>query len=177
MKLKRVLIKNYRSCKDVSLQMGPMQALVGANNAGKSSIIRALDVLFNPSITKVDKETFWNGDIEQEIWVEALFDELSDAEKDNEKLKPYLRPDSTFHIARSAKWKIEETDEEGGAPVDGKAAISQHFCKPIPKFEWLQEGQINGNNIAEWWKNKDNLRVNGANLSLWLLWLRVYCFK
>jgi putative ATP-dependent endonuclease of OLD family len=132
MKLKRVHIKNYRSCLDVPIEIGSMQALVGANNAGKSSIIRALDFLFNPSTTKVDKETFWNGDAELQIWVEAIFDELSDAEKNNEKLKPYLRPDDTFHIARSATWEIEQP-EEGAPPDGGKPIISQHFCKPMPK--------------------------------------------
>ena len=57
MKLKWVHIRNYRSCRDVRIDIGSMQALVGANNAGKSSIIRALDFLFNPSTTKVDEET------------------------------------------------------------------------------------------------------------------------
>ncbi|WP_054690189.1 ATP-dependent nuclease, partial [Desulfosarcina cetonica] len=80
MKLKWVHIKNYRSCKDVRIDIGPIQALVGANNAGKSSIIRALDFLFNPSTTKVDEETFWNGNAELQIWVEALFTELSETE-------------------------------------------------------------------------------------------------
>jgi predicted ATP-dependent endonuclease of OLD family len=163
MKLKRVHIKNYRSCKDVSIEIGSMQALVGANNAGKSSIIRALDFLFNPSTTKVDKETFWNGDAELQIWVEVIFDELSDAEKKDEKLKPFLRPDDTFHIARSAIWKIDEQEEEGALPDDGKPFISQHFCKPMPKYDWLQEGKINGNNINEWWENKDDLKVGDAD--------------
>jgi len=163
MKLKSVHIKNYRSCKDVPIKIGSMQAIVGANNAGKSSIIRALDFLFNPSTTKVDKETFWNCDVELQIWVEALFDELSDAEKENEKLKPFLRPDDTFHIARSATWKIEEPGEEGALPDDGKPVISQHFCKPMPKYDWLQDGKINGKNIDEWWKDKDNLKVGDAN--------------
>ncbi len=163
MKLKWVHIKNYRSCKDVPIEIGQMHALVGANNAGKSAIIRALDLLFNPTVTKVDKETFWNGDIELTVWVEALFDELSDDEKDNEKLRPYLRPDGTFHIARSAEWKIEEAEEEGGPPDEGKPVISQHFCKPVPKYDWLQESNINGKNIEKWWKDKDNLRVGDAN--------------
>ena len=163
MKLKWVHIKNYRSCKDVHIEIGSMQALVGANNAGKSSIIRVLDFLFNPTITKVDKETFWNGDTELQIWVEALFDELSDAEKENEKLKPFLRPDDTFHIARSATWEIEEPEEEGVSPDDASPAISQHFCKLMPLYDWLQEGKINGKNIGEWWKNKDDLKVGDAN--------------
>ncbi|ACN17530.1 conserved hypothetical protein [Desulforapulum autotrophicum HRM2] len=163
MKLKWVYIKNYRSCKDVRINIDSMQALVGANNAGKSSIIRALDLLFNPSTTKVDEETFWNGDSELQIWIEAVFNELSDAEKEDEKLKPFLRPDDTFHIARSATWKIEEPEEEGASPGDGKPVISQHFCKPMPKYVWLQEGQINGKNITEWWKNKDDLKVGDAD--------------
>jgi len=163
MKLKWLHIKNYRSCKDVRINIDSMQALVGSNNAGKSSIIRPLDLLFNPSTTKIDKETFWNGDSELTIWIEAIFDKLSDAEKENEKLKPFLRPDDTFHIARSATWKIEESEEEGSPEGDGKPVISQYFCKPMPKYEWLQEGQINGNNIKEWLKDKDNLKVGDAD--------------
>ena len=163
MKLKLLHIKNYRSCKDVSINIDSMRALVGANNAGKSSIIRALDLLFNPSTTKVDKETFWNGDSELTIWIEAIFDELSDAEKEDEKLIPFLRPDDTFHIARSAIWKIEESEEEGTPAGDGKPVISQHFCKPMPKYGWLQEGQINGNNIKEWLKDKENLKVGNVD--------------
>ncbi len=162
MMLKWVHIKNYRSCKDVRIDIGAMQALVGANNAGKSSIIRALDFLFNPSTTKVDEETFWNGDTELTIWVEAFFNELSDSEKEDEKLKPFLRPDDTFHIARSANWKVDDS-EESSSPADGKPVISQHFCKPMPKYEWLQESKINGKNITEWWKNNNDLKVQDAN--------------
>jgi len=158
MKLKWVHIENYRSCRDLRIDLGSMQALVGANNAGKSSIIRALDFLFNPSTTKVDKETFWNGDIGLEIKIEAFFDELTDAEKENDKLAPYLRPDNTFHIARSAIWKFEEPEDVGAPPDDGKPTVSQHFCKPMPKYEWLQEGKINQKSINDWW-DKDNLKV------------------
>jgi hypothetical protein len=147
----------------VRIDVGSMQALVRANNAGKSSIIRALDFLFNPSTTKVDEETFWNGDAELQIWVEAFFHELSDTEKKDDKLMPYLRSDETFHIARSATWKIEASEEEAVSPGDGKPVISQHYCKPMPKYEWLQEAQINGKNIADWWKNTDDLRVGDAN--------------
>jgi len=43
MKVKWLHIKNYRSCKDVRIDFSSMHALVGANNAGKSTILRALD--------------------------------------------------------------------------------------------------------------------------------------
>jgi AAA15 family ATPase/GTPase len=85
-----------------------MHALVGANNAGKSSILKALDFLFNPSISKIDEETFWNKDKALEVWVEALFDSLNAEE--TQALQGYLRPDNTFHIARSAKFGVSSED-------------------------------------------------------------------
>jgi putative ATP-dependent endonuclease of OLD family len=164
MKIKWVHIKNFRSCKDVRIECGPMHALVGANNAGKSSILRAFDFLFNPSITKVDEEIFWNNDTSLEIRIEALFDNLTEEEK--EKLEGYLQSDGTFHMARSAKMGIPT--EEAGEPDatdQGKILISQHFCKNMPKIEWLCQSKINGKAIDEWWKNKEKLLVNGNSFA------------
>ncbi|MBI4548381.1 MAG: ATP-dependent endonuclease [Ignavibacteriae bacterium] len=162
MNLSRVHIKNYRSCKDVKIEFGALNAFVGANNSGKSNIIRALDFLFNPSTTKLDEESFWNGDTSLEIWIEALFDKLTT--EDNEILKGYLRPDGTFLMARSAKIRSEEGQETPTSEEEeNNLEISQHYCKPIPIQPWLQEGEINGKNINEWWKEKDNLRVNNVS--------------
>lgn len=154
MKLKWIHIKNYRSCKDVRIELGPMHAVVGGNNAGKSSILRALDFLFNPAKGKIDEEAFWNSQTEEAIWIEGFFDELTAEEIGNEKLTPYLTPDNTFHIARSAKIVI---DGEGGSSAEDKIVISQHFCKPVPAQDWLQLSKINGNNIEEWWGNQELL--------------------
>ncbi|HUU18945.1 MAG TPA: AAA family ATPase [Sedimentisphaerales bacterium] len=152
MNLKWVHIENYRSCKDIPLEFGSMHALVGANNSGKSNILRALDFLFNPSTTNVDKESFWNGDTSRIIRVEALFDNLTGQEK--EELKGYLCPEGTFHIARTCKVKDSLSSEE-------EYEISQHYCKPMPKFEWLCEDKIKGDKIAEWWRNQVDLTANG----------------
>lgn len=162
MELRLIHIKNFRSCRDVKIDFGLMHALVGANNAGKSSILRALDFLFNPSITKVDEDIFWNKDTSLEIWIEALFDNLTKEEK--EKLEGYLQPDGTFHIARSAK--VGAAPEEAGEPAASdqvKVLISQHFCKRMPKIEWLCQSKMNGKSIDEWWKNRGILSVNGNN--------------
>ena len=156
MNLKWVNIENYRSCKNIPLEFGAMHALVGANNSGKSNILRALDFLFNPSTTNIDKESFWNGDTSRIIQVEALCDNLTDQEK--EELKGYLRPEGTFHIARTCKVKDSSSTEE-------EFEISQHYCKPMPKFEWLCEDKINGSKITEWWNDKDNLTANGNSYS------------
>jgi len=164
MKLTQLRIQNFRACRDVSLELENMHALVGANNAGKSTVLRALDFLFNPSTKSLNEESFWNKDTSLEIRVEGIFSDLTDKEK--ETLNAYLKPDGTFHIARSAKMGAKGGDSDSDAEQgEDKLAIGQHYKKPIPQAEWLQEGNINGNNIKEWWKNKDHLAVDGVSFA------------
>ena len=162
MKLTHLHIQNFRSCKDVSIDIGNVHALVGANNAGKSSILRALDFLFNPSTKLLNEEAFWSKDTSLEIRVEAVFSDLTSNEK--EALGAYLNADGTFHMGRSARMGARagesEPDSEQG---EDKIGIGQHCKKPVPKLEWLQESKINGTNIKEWWKKKDELIVNGIS--------------
>lgn len=164
MKLTSLRIQNYRSCRDVNLTLGGMHALVGANNAGKSTVLRALDFLFNPSIKSLNEESFWNKDTTLEIRIEAVFSELTDQEK--ETLNPYLKPDSTFHMARSAKMGAKGGDSDSESEQDeDKIGIGQHYKQPIPEYPWLQEGSINGTNIKEWWKKKADLTVDGLSFA------------
>ena len=161
MKLSQVRIMNFRMCHDVSLDLGDMHALVGANNAGKSTVLRALDFLFNPSTRMLNEESFWNKDTSLDIRVEAVFTDLSDKEK--ESLNAYLKPDGSFHMARSATMGAAEGESDGdGEHGESKIGIGQHYKKPIPEPEWLQESKINGKNITEWCKNKDDLAVGGV---------------
>ena len=146
MKLTFLRIQNFRPCRDITLEIGSMHALVGANNAGKSAVLRALDFLFNPSTKSLNEETFWNKDTSREIRVEAIFSDLTDKEK--EALKAYLKADGTFHMARSARMGAKsgeaESDSEQG---EDKIAVGQHYKKPLPEPEWLQESKINCKNI------------------------------
>lgn len=166
MRLTQLRIQNFRSCRDISLEIGSMHALVGANNAGKSTVLRALDFLFNPSAKSLNEESFWNKDTTLEIRVGAVFSELNDREK--EMLKAYLKPDGTFHIARSAKIAAKgESFDSGEEQAEDKIniVISQHYKKPIPEPVWLQEGNINKDRIDEWWKNNGQLTVGGASFA------------
>lgn len=167
MKLTHLRIQNFRSCREVSLEIENMHALVGANNAGKSSVLRALEFLFNPSSKLLNEESFWNKDTTLEIRVEAIFSDLTNKEK--EALGAYMQADGTFHIARSAKMGAKNSESESDSDLDeDKIGIGQHYKKPVPEPEWLQEPNINSNSIKEWWKKKDQLIVNGANFAEFL---------
>ena len=166
MKLKRLKIQNYRSCEDVTIQFDSLHALVGANGAGKSTILRAMDFLFNPAKSKIDEEAFWNGQTDRTIWIEATFGDMSASELADGALSPYLKPDKTLHIARSAK--IVAVKETGEDSPDEDVVISQHYCVPLPPQPWLQDAQINGKTIAEWWANKDSLVVDGISFAAFI---------
>lgn len=180
MRSKRLWIKNYRSCRDVELDLatahvdseeehidfGTVHALVGANNAGKSAILRALDFLFNPSTRKINEESFWNKDTTLQIRVEALFEELTPSE--SAKLDGYLRQDHSFLFARTAAVAAEAGDEGAGeqdAGDDLVISIGQEFCKPQPTYDWLVQGNIKGDTINEWWKDQDQLVANGHSFA------------
>jgi len=164
MKLTHLHIQNFRSCREISLEIGSMHALVGANNAGKSAVLRALDFLFNPSTKSLNEESFWNKDTSREIRVEAIFSDLTDKEK--EALAACLKADNTFHMARSARMGAKNGEDEfDSEQSESKIGIGQHYKKPIPEPKWLQESMINGSNIKDWWKNKDDLTVGGVSFA------------
>lgn len=164
MRLTHLHIQNFRSCREIQLEIGGMHALVGANNSGKSSVLRALDFLFNPSTRSINEESFWGKDTSLEIRVEAVFSDLT--EKEKETLGVYLRPDGTFHMARSARMGVKGAEVGSDSEQDGdKIVIGQHYKKPTPEPEWLRESCITSNKIKEWWQCKDKLVVGDLSFA------------
>jgi predicted ATP-dependent endonuclease of OLD family len=45
MAIRRIHIENYRSIGDLDIEFSSVNALVGANNSGKSNILRALNLV------------------------------------------------------------------------------------------------------------------------------------
>lgn len=165
MKLTSLRIQNFRSCRDVTIQVDAIHALVGANNAGKSTILRALDFFFNPSVRQLGEEAFWNRDTSLKIRVEGLFDGLRTHEK--EALAAYLRPEGTFHVAREARFA--GIDAEGGDDEsEDKIRITAQYNKPLPKLEWLRDSEINAESIKKWMQEKENLAVKRQSFAKFL---------
>lgn len=141
-----------------------MTSIVGANNAGKSTILRAIDFLFNPSTSKLNEESFWAMDTGLSIWVEGWFTGLSAREAEN--FGPYLRPDDSLLIARSAVLSSAGEDYlEADQFSSKKFEISQHYSKPVPKIEWLNEAGITGAAIDGWWRDREKLVANGQSFA------------
>ena len=60
MKVCQVTIRNFKSFGDdlVSIPLGDLTAFVGANSSGKSNVLKALDLFFNYSKTRLKMGLF-----------------------------------------------------------------------------------------------------------------------
>jgi predicted ATP-dependent endonuclease of OLD family len=56
MQIARLVIDNFRSIEHLEVSFSELTSLVGSNNAGKSTILKALDFFFegSPKITSAD---------------------------------------------------------------------------------------------------------------------------
>ncbi|PRY71441.1 ATP-dependent nuclease [Halomonas ventosae] len=87
-----ISIKNYRSCQDVSLALSDCTPIVGYNNAGKSSMLTAIEWLISPIV--LSEGDFF--DIEKSISVEGVIDGLDEAmlerleSRHSKKISPYI---------------------------------------------------------------------------------------
>jgi len=88
MKIKAVHIQNFRSILSVDIEFDSLTALVGRNGAGKSSILKAVELfyLMNP---RLSVEDFYNRDVGSPVEVTVTFTDLDADEQ--ERFKSYIQ--------------------------------------------------------------------------------------
>lgn len=75
MAIRRISIENYRSIETLDIQFSSVNALVGANNSGKSNILRALNIVLGetwPTRPFTDKDYFQH-DLARRIHIQVYF--------------------------------------------------------------------------------------------------------
>lgn len=104
MNLKSLCVQNLRSLKAVSLPVGDLTTLIGANGSGKSSCLSAIRLLFDPR-ARVDSRDFWRGAGAAEegsptepIVIRATFAQLSDQAR--AAYEPFLTEGSELALER-----------------------------------------------------------------------------
>src|SRR6188768_2551378 len=61
--LQSVRIERFKGITDTSIELGPVTVLVGPNNAGKSSVLQALQFAVSVAQSlRLDNVSFWNGE-------------------------------------------------------------------------------------------------------------------
>lgn len=77
MRITRVSIKNFRSIKSLDFKPSEMCALIGGNNAGKSNILKALNIVLGerwPGTSSVDEQDVYGHDPDLDIEISVWFD-------------------------------------------------------------------------------------------------------
>lgn len=100
MKLSSVVIHNFRGITDASMNVQPYALLVGANNAGKSTIIDCIRAFYEKDGFKFKKDGDFplKGASDQESWIELTF-ALNDQEQDSLK-DEYKTPDKSLKVRK-----------------------------------------------------------------------------
>lgn len=149
MKIKKVEIKNFRSLENVIFYPKSLQAFVGKNNSGKSSVMKAIQVLFEGNSTLISDDCFFDNNTNLTIEIFATFNDLSDWEK--EQFSGYFF-DNMLTVGR----KITSNQ--------GVISITTVGLKKKPEQDWLQIEKINTDSVNEWWEQKENLSVAGNTI-------------
>lgn len=119
MKIESIYIKNLRAFEEETLSVAEFTALVGANGAGKSTVLCALNIFFRETenaltnMSDLDAEDFHLRDTSQPIIVTVTFAGLS--ERARELFADYVRHDKLVISARA------DFD-----PNTGKAFVQQY---------------------------------------------------
>lgn len=95
MRIKAIRIENFRSFQDETIALGRYSCFVGANGAGKSNVLSALNVFFREQgasatdVTKLTEEDYFRRDTSRPIRITLTFQDLD--ERAQAELKDYFR--------------------------------------------------------------------------------------
>lgn len=79
--LKRISVRNFRSIRDITLDVGSQTAIVGGNGAGKSTVLRAIEKFYGPS-SLVEADDFFGRQVNDPIEIELTFTSFNDVENE-----------------------------------------------------------------------------------------------
>lgn len=151
MKIEKLHIENFRSIETLALETADILALVGRNNSGKSNILKALEFFFEASPKLIDRDSFYQHDETKTIKIYVTFGSLSDSELSI--FGAWLKDDKLI-VGREVSVGGEE-----------KYQVSTVAVVTVPEPEWLQEAEISGEKITDWWSRKAELKINGLDFA------------
>ena len=121
MKIQRLKISNWRSIKELDLEVSDLMVVIGQNNHGKSNLLSAI-LFFFGEIKHQDLDFHFDA---PELYVEVTFDGLDDSDRTT--FQKYLTSSSTIVVRKTAQL---------GGSFDYRGYIEN------PTEEWLQEANV-----------------------------------
>ena len=149
MKIRRIEVKNFRNLTDIVIAPHKTTVLIGENNAGKSNLLHALRLLFDPQAERLRLDLTAEdindtaraggdmslsvvveiGDLQQHQDVEACFKERIDQDED----ETYVTIKGTYAQDENGEytWKSEVMPPHGRANEPMRMASRMHRAIPL----------------------------------------------
>lgn len=153
MKISHVIIKNFRSIEELSFKPRKLTTLIGPNNAGKSSVLRALEIFLNQQTPELDE---WrSGHTSEPVVIEVEFSDVKEWERNQSGVSAHvfdgkIRIRATYTKSEDAKPRVqtawesfrqEETIE--GWPEGAKFSELAEALKTLAKENGIEvKGQF-----------------------------------
>lgn len=182
MKLKRLYLENFRSYKDlVSIDFENITTFIGKNDAGKSTILEALEIFFNNDIVKIDSSDVNIFSDSKKVTIACDFTELPDelildsGEKTSLKEEYLLIDEETMRIKKTYDCSKSKPSEDiyivtNHPTADGFENLLSLKEKDLQKM--VKERQLDcskkGNPIMRkaLWESADDLKISEVEIPL-----------
>jgi putative ATP-dependent endonuclease of the OLD family len=122
MRVLAIHVQHFRCIENESLQFDDLTALVGANGAGKSSFLRALNYFYEGP-GGITREDFYNRDTTQPIQITVSYGALGDEER--EAFSGYVH-DDVLKVVLRVTWLTPDDGGEGSARPSYHGWIGHH---------------------------------------------------
>jgi len=106
--IRSVRVQNFRSLKDVTLDCEALTVLVGPNDSGKSSLLRALELFYFPA-ARYTEEDYYDRDTSKPIRITVSFSDLE--EKEVQLYAPYVDSGS-LSVEKELEWPANRTSQK-----------------------------------------------------------------
>ena len=116
MRIARVRIEHFRSVKETDLEPGSLCVLIGENNAGKSNILKALNLVLGdtwPTERSFSDDDFHGLDTTKDIVIQVFFETETEVWRNQHKMKV-----AGFELRCHAYLKKTGTKQRGDLKVD-----------------------------------------------------------
>lgn len=142
MKIQRLKISNWRSIKELDLEVSDLMVIIGQNNHGKSNLLSAI-LFFFGEIKHQDLDFHFGA---PELYVEVTFDGLDDSDRTT--FQKYLTSSSTIVVRKTAQFGgsfdyrgyIENPTEEWLQEANASAYTRRETAESLPFHPFLPDG-------------------------------------
>jgi len=151
-KIQRLKISNWRSIKELDLEVSELMVIIGQNNHGKSNLLSAI-LFFFGEIKHQDLDFHFGA---PELYVEVTFDDLDDSDKTT--FQKYLTSSSTIVVRKTAqlggsfdyRCYIENPTDEWLQEANAGAYTRRETAESLPFHPFLPEaGRLSKQNIID----------------------------